>query len=70
MSDTTKQDLIENTSTCSYTCTCPKDGCSQVIGFTDITRKYVMVTGLADEDVHKEMIGWESLDESMRQSVF
>ena len=29
-----------------------------------------MVTGLADEDVHKEMIGWESLDESMRQSVF
>ena len=57
----TKQDLIENTrsfaarlkgkaSTCSYTCTCPKDGCNQVIDFTDIILKDVTVPGLADED--------------------
>ena len=54
----TRQDLTENTrsfaarlkgkaSTCFYTCTCPKDGCNQVIDFTDIILKDVMVTGLA-----------------------
>ena len=70
----TKQDLTENTrsfaarlkgkaSTCSYTCTCPKDGCNQVIDFTDIILKDVMVTGLADEDIRKEVLGWGSLDE-------
>ena len=62
----TRQDLTENTrsfavrlkgkaSTCSYTCTCPKDGCNQVIDFTNIVLKDVMVTGLADEDIRKEV---------------
>ena len=70
----TKQDLTENTrsfaarlkgkaSTCSYTCKCPKDGCNQIIDFTDIILKDVMVTGLADEDIRKEVLGWGSLDE-------
>jgi len=70
----TRQDLTVNTrsfaarlkgkaSTCSYTCTCPKDVCNQVIGFTDIILKDVIVTGLADEDIRKEVLGWESLGE-------
>ena len=70
----TKQDLTENTrpfaarlkgkaSTCSYTCTCPKDGCNQVIDFTGIILKGFMVTGLADKDIRKEVLGWGSLDE-------
>ena len=70
----TRQDLTADTtsfaarlkgkaSTCSYTCTCPKDGCSQVIDFTDIILKDVMVTGLADEDIRKEVLGWGSLVE-------
>ena len=70
----TKQDLTENTrsfaarlkgkaSTCLYTCKCPKDGCNQIIDFTDIILKDVMVTGLADEDIRKEVLGWENLDE-------
>ena len=69
-----RQDLTENTrsfaarlkgkaSTCSYTCKCPKDGCNQMIDFTDIILKDVMVTGLADEDIRKEVLGWENLDE-------
>ena len=70
----TRQDLIENTksfaarlkgkfSTCSYTCSCPKDGYNQVIDLTDIILKYFMVTGLADEDICKEAFGFGSLDE-------
>ena len=70
----TKQDLTENNrsfaarlkekaSTCSYTCKCPKDGRNQITDFTDKILKDVMVTGLADEDIRKEVLGWENLDE-------
>ena len=70
----TKQDLTENTrsfaarlkgkaSTCSYTCKCPKDGCNQIIDFTDIILKDVRVTGLTDKDIRKEVLGWKNLDE-------
>ena len=72
----TRQDLTENTrsfaahlkrkvSTCSYTCTCPKDGSSQVIGFTKIILKDILVTDLADEDIRKEILGWKRLDEKI-----
>ena len=72
--NSTRQDLTENTrsfvarlkgkaSRCSYTCSCPKDCCNQVIGFLDIILKDVMVTGLADEDIHNEVLRWGSLDE-------
>ena len=33
------------------------DGCNQVIDFTDIILKDVMVTGLAYEGIHKEVLG-------------
>ena len=66
-----KQDLTKNTrsfaarlkgkaSTCSYICKCPKDGCNLIIDFTEIILKDVMVTGLADEDIRKEVLGWGS----------
>ena len=70
----TIQDLTENnrsfatrlkgkTSPCYYICICLKDGCNQEIDFTDIIQKDVMVTGLADEEIHKEVLGWGSLDD-------
>ena len=46
----------------SYTCICPKDGNNQVIDFTDIILKDVMMTCLADEDIRKEVLRWGSLD--------
>ena len=69
----TKQDLTENAraytarlqgkaATCSDSCICPKDGCDQVVDFTDIIVKDVMVSGLADEDIRKDVLGWEELD--------
>ena len=45
------------------TCKCPKHGCNQIIDFTDIILKDFMVTGLADEDIRKELLRWGSLDE-------
>ena len=49
--------------TCLYTYKCPKDSCNQIIiDFTDIILKDVVVTGLADEDIHKEVLQWGSLD--------
>ena len=66
----TKQDLTEYTRSFAArlkekasTCKCPKDGCNQTIDFTDIVLKDVMVTGFADEDIRKEVLRWESLDE-------
>ena len=70
----TKQDLGENArayaarlkgkgTTCSYSVTCPRDGCDQIIDFTDIILKDVLVAGLADEDIRKEVLGWENLDD-------
>jgi len=49
--------------TCVYLCTCLKDGCNQVVDFTDIIVKDVLVTGLADDDIRKELLGWAILDE-------
>ena len=70
-----RQDLSENTrlfaarlkgkdTTCSYSCICPKDGCNQEVDFTDIVVKDVLVTGIANNDICKELLGWESLDEN------
>ena len=49
--------------TCSYCCICPNDGCDQIIEFTNIIVKDVLITGLADDDMRKEVLGWGSLDE-------
>lgn len=71
----TRQDFGENTrsyaarlkgkaTTCSYSCKCPKEGCGQIVDFTDIIVKDVLVTGLADEDIRKDVLGWGELDDT------
>ena len=68
-----RQDLSKNTrsfadylkvksTTCSYFCICSKDGCNQVVNFTYIIVKDVLVTELADDDICKIVLGWGSLD--------
>ena len=56
--------------TCSYTADCTSDTCTQVINFTDIMVKDVLVSGLADEEVKKEVLGWSELDnKSLEETV-
>ena len=49
--------------TCSYSITCSSDTCNQVIDLTDIMVKDVVVAGLADEEIKKEVLGWSGLDD-------
>ena len=39
----------------------PKGGYSQVIDFTKIISKYVMVADLVDEDILEEVLEWQCL---------
>ena len=48
--------------TCAYSLTCPRQGCDQVIDFTDVMVKDVLVSGLCDDDIKKEVLGWAELD--------
>ena len=70
----TKQDHGENAraffakvrgkaSTCAYSIQCSSDDCNQVIDFTDVIVKDVVISGLADEDVKKDVLGWPDLDD-------
>ena len=53
--------LIRKANYCSYSCIFPKDGCDQIDDFTNIIENDAVVTGLADDDIRKEVLGWESL---------
>ena len=48
--------------TCSYTVVCSSGTCNQATDFTDIIVKDVLVAGLADEDIKREILGWTELD--------
>ena len=48
--------------TCAYSKTCTGHTCTQEVDFTDVIVKDVMVTGLADDDIKKEVLGWTELD--------
>jgi len=77
----TKQDHGENirgyfaklkgkASTCAYVMDCSRDGCAQKNDFTDVLVKDVLVTGIADEEVRKETLGWSELDKkSLEETV-
>ncbi len=48
--------------TCSYSIKCTSQTCEQVIDFSDIIVKDVLLSGLADVDVKREVLGWAELD--------
>ena len=69
----TKQDHGENirtfftrikgkAATCSYTVACSSGTCTQIIDFTDIMAKDVLIAGLVDEEIRREVLGWADLD--------
>ena len=42
--------------TCAFSTKCPTPTCTANVDFTDIIAKYVLVNGLADEDVKREVL--------------
>ena len=55
-------DLKGKSATCPYSKKCSLAACTQVNDFTDIIVKDVLVAGLADEDIKKDVLGWSELD--------
>ena len=77
----TKQDHGENArtfyakvkgkaSTCSYSINCSSETCTQLIDFTNVMVKDVVISGLVDEEVKKDVLGWPDLDEkSLEETI-
>ena len=55
--------------TCAYTVNCTKHGCDQRINFTDVIVKDVIVAGLVDDEIRKDVLGWTELDQSSVDQV-
>ena len=49
--------------TCAYTQTCCSTACTTVNDFTDVILKDVVIHGLADEDIKREVLGWADVDD-------
>ena len=54
--------LMGKAATCSYTVKCSSDTCDHVTDFTDIIVKDVLVSGVADEEIKQDLLGWAELD--------
>ena len=50
--------------TCDFTTKCKCASGSSTVDFTSIIVKYVLVNGLADVEIQREILGWKSLDPS------
>ena len=48
--------------TCTYTMNCPSNTCQQRVDFTDMIVKDVLISGLSDDDIRKDVLGWSELD--------
>ena len=57
-------------STCAYAIKCTDPDCAQLIDFTDVIVKDVVISGLVDDEVKKEVLGWSDLDKkSLEETV-
>ena len=48
--------------TCSYSIVCCSDNCTQNTDFTHIIVKDVLITGLVNDEIKREVLGWTELD--------
>ena len=55
--------------TCAYAVDCTSDTCQQKIYFADIIVKDVLISGLADDDIKREVLGWAELDQKKVQDT-
>ena len=49
--------------TCAYNIQCTSHTCTQTVNFTDVIVKDMMISGIADNEVKKEVLGWHELDD-------
>ena len=54
--------LMGKAAVCSYTMECGSSTCEYINDFTDIIVKDVLVNGIVDEEIRREVFGWEELD--------
>ena len=54
--------IYAKATTCAYSISCTSGTCTEVVDFTEVIVKDVLVTGLADGDIKKEVLGWAELD--------
>ena len=47
---------------CSFTKQCSRDGCDQIVDFTDDIVKHVVISGLVDGDIKRDVLGLSDLD--------
>ena len=55
--------------TCAYNIPCSSYSCEQVVDFTGEITKDILVTGLADEEIRKDVLGWSELDKKSAQET-
>ena len=55
--------------TCAYTADCTAPTCTQSVDFTDIIVKDVLISGLAEDEIKREVLGWAGLDESSMEET-
>ena len=48
--------------TCAFNITCSKDGCEQVTSYTDNIVRYVLLAGLASNDIARDVLGTTDID--------
>ena len=48
--------------TCAYYVECSNDTCTHINDFTNVIVKVVLVTGLVNDDIKKDVLGWTELD--------
>ena len=55
---------------CSFSRTCNNNNCQQKVDYTDDIVKYVLISGIADEDIKKDVLGCDNLDDkSLNETI-
>ena len=47
---------------CAFSKQCTADGCDQIVDYTEDIVKYVVISGIVDEDIKKDVLGHADLD--------
>ena len=55
--------LTGKASTCGYNMVCSSTTCNTINDFTDVIIKDVMIHGLVDEEIKKDVFGWADVDD-------
>ena len=48
--------------TCSFQVMCTAAGCNTPVEFTEVIVEYALINGLTDDDIKREILGWDRLD--------